>query len=155
MEIIPATDTHVPEIVEVWQEFMDFHKDIDPRFPLKQDAPLIWEKHLRDLMKSDNALVLIALEKDKVVGFSISLIDRHPPIFERETYGFIASMGVKSSYRRKEIGEEMFRKITEWFESRNIDKIELTVTARNQVGYSFWKKHGFQDYTHVLYLDKR
>jgi len=155
MEITSATDTHVPEIVEVWKEFMDFHKDIDLRFPMKENAPLIWEKHLRDLIKSEDTLVLVAMDKDHVVGYSISLIEsRYPPVFTRETYGFIASMAVQSNYRRKGIGERMLGKIYEWFKSLNIDKIELTVTAQNQIGYSFWKKHGFRDYTHLLYLDK-
>jgi len=154
VEITVATDSHVPGIVEVWKEFMDFHKDIDPRFPMSKNAYVNWEKHLRDLMKSEDALVLVALDEDPVVGYSISLISKYPPVFERETYGFIASMAVQSNYRRKGIGERMLGKIYEWFELLNIDKIELTVTAKNQIGYSFWKKHGFQDYTHRLYLDK-
>ena len=114
-----------------------------------------WEKNLRGLMKSEEALVLVAVDKDRVVGYAISLTERrYPPVFERETYGFIASMAVQSNYRRQGTGERMLGKIYEWFESRNIDRIELTVTAKNQIGYSFWRKHGFQDYTHVLYLDK-
>jgi len=143
MEITSATDAHVPEIVEVWKEFMDFHKDIDIRFPMKENAHLSWEKNLRDLMTSEDALVLVALDKDCVVGYSIALIDKYPPVFEREIYGFIASMAVQSNYRRKGIGERMLGKIFQWFESWNIDKIELTVTAQNQIGYSFWKKYGF------------
>ncbi len=34
MEITPATEKHIPEIIELRKEFMDFHKDIDPRFPV-------------------------------------------------------------------------------------------------------------------------
>ncbi len=154
MEIIEATDSHIPEIVQVWKEFMDFHKDIDPRFPMSKNAHLNWEKYLRDLMDSEDALVLIALDKSRVVGFSISQISKYPPIFKRETYGSIDSIAVKSEYRRKRIGEQMLTKIYEWFASRNIDRIELSVAARNRVGYSFWKKHGFQDFMHRLYLER-
>ena len=35
MEITLATESHVPRIVEVWQEFMNFHKELDPRFPIR------------------------------------------------------------------------------------------------------------------------
>jgi len=49
----------------------------------------------------------------------------------------------------------MLAKIFEWFESRNMDRIELRVLAKNQIGYSFWKKHGFKDYMHVLYLNRK
>jgi len=154
MEIILAIDSHIPEITELWKEFMDFHKDIDPRFPIRGDAPLELEKHLRELMKSEDALILVAFDGNHMVGFSISLINRYAPIWKREFYGAIDSIAVKSEYRRKGIGEQMLAKIFGWFESRNIDRIEISVAAKNQVGYTFWKKHGFQDYTHRLYLDR-
>ncbi len=154
MEIISATDTHIPEIVELWKEFMDHHKDIDPRFPVRKDAYVEWEKHLRGLMKSEDNQILVALDSSYIVGYSIAQISRYAPLWERETYGTISDLAVKSDYRRKGIGEKMLAKIYQWFESRNIGRIELSVAARNQVGYSFWKKHGFQDYMHHLYLDR-
>ncbi|UCH43761.1 MAG: GNAT family N-acetyltransferase [Dehalococcoidales bacterium] len=155
MDVILATDSHVPEIIDLWKEFMDFHKDIDPRFPIRGDAPLEWKKHLRGLMQSENVLILVAIDENQMVGFSISLINRYTPIWKREFYGAIDSIAVKSEYRRQGIGEQLLVKIFEWFESLKIDRIEVSVAARNQVGYSFWKKHGFQDYTHRLYLDRR
>lgn len=155
VKIAVATDSHVPEIVEVWKEFMDFHKDVDPRFPMRKDAHLNFEKHLRELMESEDNLILVALDKNQVVGFSTSRIAKYTPVWERETYGYVDTMAVTSDYRRKGIGERMLAKILEWFESRNIDRIELSVAARNQIGYSFWRKHGFKDYTHHLYLDRR
>ena len=151
MEIALATDSHVPEIVELWKEFMDFHKEIDSNFSRSEDGHLSFENHLRDLMKSEDAHVLVALDKNSVVGYSLALI-RNNPVFERDTYGAIDIMAVTAEYRRKRIGEQMLTRIYEWFASRNIDRIELSVAARNRVGYSFWKKHGFKDYRHRLYL---
>ena len=154
MEITLATESHVPGIVEVWQEFMNFHKELDPRFLMRKDAPPNWEKHLRELMKSGDNQVLVAMDNDHVIGYSISQINRYAPLWERETYGSISDMALKANYRRKGIGEQMLDKIYEWFDARNIKIIELSVAARNQVGYSFWRKHGFQDYMHCLYLDR-
>lgn len=154
MEIVVATDKHIPEIIEVWKEFMDFHKDIDPYLGRGENGHIQFENHLRDLMKSEDTQILIALDKDCAVGYSVSLISKRNPIFKSETYGLISDMAVKSGYRRRGIGEQMLARIYEWFESRNIDRIELNVVARNQIGYSFWKKHGFKDYIHRLYLDK-
>ena len=154
MEIITATDKHVPEIMEIWKEYVDFHKDFDPRFPIRKEAALNWEKYLRELMKVEDNQIVVASDKGHVVGFSIATIRKYPPtIFERETDGFISDMAVKTSYRRTGIGESMLGKIMEWFKSRQIDRIVLSVSAGNQVGYPFWKKHGFKDYVHYLYLD--
>ena len=154
MEITEATDNHIPEILEIWKELMDFHKDIDPRFARSENGHLSFDKHLRDVIGSEDTQVLVALDKSHVVGYSIAEMGKYPPVFERQTYGLISDMAVKSNYRRQGIGEQMLAKIYKWFESRNIDRIELSVAARNQVGYSFWKKHGFQDYMHRLYLDR-
>ena len=154
MQITIATESQIPEIVELWKEFMDFHKDIDPILSRRQDAHLSFEKDIRDSISSKDSYILVALDKGHVVGFSTSEISKYPPVFEQETYGGINTMAVKSNYRRKGIGERMLAKIFEWFASRNIDRIELSVLANNQIGYSFWRKHGFKDYRHRLYLDK-
>jgi len=156
IEIVEATESHVPDTVELWREFMDHHKEIDPRFPMREDAHVGFEQHLRDLMRAEDTLVLVALDEGRVVGFSISQVQEYAPIWvEREAYGFIDTMAITSDYRRQGIGKQMLGRILEWFAAQDIDRTELSVAARNQVGYSFWKKHGFQDFEHRLYLDKK
>ncbi len=156
IDIAEATESHVPDMVELWREFMDHHKDIDPRFPVREDAHIGFEQHLRELMGAEDTLILVALDGSRTVGFSISQVNKYPPIWvERETYGFIDTMAITADYRRQGIGEQMLNRIFEWFDSRDIDRIELSVSARNQVGYSFWRKHGFKDFMHRLYLNKK
>ncbi len=155
MKIIPATESHVNEIVEMWKEVMDFHKGIDPFFSRRIDGHLNFEKFLRYSIESEDFLVQVAIDDFFVVAYSIAEIDNHPPVFVIETYGFISDIAVKPGYRRKGIGGQMLDKIYEWFEARDIDRIELRVAAKNRMGYSFWKKHGFNDYMHVLYQNKQ
>ncbi|MFC1921304.1 GNAT family N-acetyltransferase [Chloroflexota bacterium] len=154
MEIITAADKHIAEIIELWIEFMGHHRDIDPRFPMRDEAPASFEEHLIERMKSGENLTLVALDKDSVVGFSMSRINNYAPIWEREIYGTIDTIAIKSEYRRKGIGEQMLEKIFDWFKSNNIDRIEISVAAENEVGYSFWKKHGFRNFMYRLYLDR-
>ena len=156
IEIVEAKGSHVPDMVELWIEFMDHHKDIDPRFPVRDDAHIGFEQHLRELMGAENTLVLVALDDGRAVGFSISQVNSYPPIWvERDKYGFIDTMAIMADYRRQGIGEQMLDRIFEWFASQDIDRIELTVAAKNQVGYSFWRKHDFRDFAHRLYLDRK
>ncbi len=75
-----AQDAHVPGMVALWKEFMDFHKDIDPRFPAREDAHIGFEKHLRDLMAAEDTLVLVALDESRAVGFSVSQVNKYAPI---------------------------------------------------------------------------
>ena len=152
MNVIPATEKHVPDIVELWKEFMDFHKSLDPFYTRTDDAP--FERRVRDLISSEDAQVLVALDNDTVVGYSISQINSYPPVFKESTYGYISDVAVRSKSRRKGIGEQMLAKIYEWFDSRDIHRIELRVVANNAIAYSFWKKQGFKAYVHVLYQNR-
>ena len=154
MQIIQAEHKHIPEIVGIWTEFMDFHKDFDSRFPMRKNAHLSFDSHLRELMKSENNVVYVALDNNCVVGFATCSVNRYAPIWEREKYGSIDTLAVESSYRRKGIGEQMLTKIYEWFDAQDIDRIELSLAMKNQVARSFWRKHGFQENILHLYLDR-
>lgn len=151
-EITPATDAHIQGITEIWKESMDFHSNIDAHFAARENAHTEFIIHLQEVMQKKDALTLVALEKGRVVAYSISLLFMRPPIFEERVYGFISDMAVKSDYRRKGIGGKLLDKMIEWFESQNVKRIELRVVAQNEVGYSFWKKHGFRDFMHELYI---
>ena len=152
IEIVKAQSSHVPEIVDVWEEFALFHKDIDPRYPMVDNVREGFEGYLRGLMKAEDTLVLAALDKNKVVGFAVAEIKKSNPGFKREKYGHIDLMGVAADYRRHGIGSKMLEKIMDWFKSQHLDMIEVSVASGNKVGYPFWKKHGFRDYLHQLYI---
>ena len=131
---------------------MDYHKKLDSLFTRRENAHLNFEKYIKELIKSDNTQVLVALDKQDVVGYSISLIQFYPPVFKQRTYGLINDLAIKTTHRRKGLGEQMLSKMFQWFKSHGLDRIELRVSMRNKIGYSFWKKHGFKDYKHLLYL---
>jgi GNAT superfamily N-acetyltransferase len=151
MKIVPAGEVHVPGIIDCWEEFADFHRDIDPRYPLVANVREGFGEHLKSLMADDNNLVLVAVEKGRVVGHVIAQVKKSSPAFKREKFGFIDEMAVRASYRRRGVGAKLLAKILDWFRERGIDMIELDVAAANEVGYPFWKKHGFKAYLHRLY----
>jgi ribosomal protein S18 acetylase RimI-like enzyme len=155
MEILSATESQVPEIVELWKEFWDFHQNLDPKFfVMSEDGPSKFGEYVRGLIKSDDSQVLVAFDQGQVVGYSISQICKRPPVAKQTYYGFISDLGVKAEYRRKGLGKQILHQILEWLKSRQIDRIELTVIAKNQIGYSFWKKQGFEVFLHRMFLAK-
>jgi len=154
MTIIPATESHIPEIVEIWKEFMDFHSEIDPYFARNEEGHSKFEDWVKDLMKSDIALVLVALDHSQVVAYSLSQINKRPPLFKEIDYGYIYDLAVKSEYRRKGIGEKMLGEILEWFKSHQITRIELMVLTKNRAAFFFWEKHGFEVFLNRMYLPK-
>jgi ribosomal protein S18 acetylase RimI-like enzyme len=155
MEIVSATDSRVFEIVELWKEFWDYHQKMDPQFfVMSEDGPSKFEEYLRGLIKSDDAQVLVVLDEGQIVAYSIAEICKRPPLAKHVEYGFISHLCVKLEYRRKGLGKRIVDKILEWFKSRQIDRIELSVVAKNQIAYSFWKKQGFEVFLHRMFLPK-
>jgi len=153
IEIVRAEECHVSEIGKLWLEFIRFHQDIDPIFTPRDDALPGFEEYLvRRLMKSEDGLVLIALDKGRAVGYSLAEIHFSKGL-KREKFGYVDEVAVTASHRRRGVGEKMLGEIMEWFHLKDIDRAELEVTAKNQVSYSFWKKHGFIDYKHMLYRE--
>lgn len=154
IEIVKAEEKHVPAIGQLYWEFIKFHQDIDPIWtPLDNSIPDMVENHLRRFMKSEDGLVLVALEGTRVVGYSLSEIKGLFPGLKREKYGYIDTMAVTESYRREGVGKKMFDEIVKWFQSNEIKRVELGTTAQNLIGNSFWRKQGFTVYMHTLYRE--
>jgi ribosomal protein S18 acetylase RimI-like enzyme len=154
VEIVEAEEKHVDAIGKLWWEFMLFHQETDPIFtPREGSIPGFEENQVRRFMKSEEGLVLVALDGTKVVGFSLAELRGPSPGFLREKYGYIDTMAVTTNYRRKGIGEKMFDEIVNWFKSNDIKRVELGTTAENLVANSFWQKQGFQVYMHTLFKE--
>jgi ribosomal protein S18 acetylase RimI-like enzyme len=154
MNIQPADESVIPTIVSLWREMMELHLRIDPFFKISSEAPANFEKFVREQIASEDAQILVAIEDGSVLGYCNAQISKYPPVFERLDYGFITDLVVTVSQRRKGIGKQLLLETMNWFQTKGIDRIELRVSPGNEVGYSFWKKHGFKDYVHVLYKEK-
>jgi GNAT superfamily N-acetyltransferase len=83
----------------------------------------------------------------------MSQIVDYPPIYLYKNYGQLMDMAVRPELRRRGLGSLLLAEALRWFKGRGIERVELSVAARNPIGYPFWKKRGFADYMHVLYLN--
>jgi len=152
IEIVRAEERHVSDIDKLFLEFILFHQDIDPIFTPRDDAvPGFEEELVRRLMKSPDGLVLVALDGEQVIGYSLSEIEEPPKGLKRDKYGYVHNIAVTAGYRRRGVAEKMLGEIIKWFQSRNIERVELEITTKNQVASSFWGKQGFAEYMRKLY----
>ena len=150
-----AGEEHIPCVVDFWKDFIDFHQAKDPFFSRKEGADKEFSNYFREVISADDTHALVALvNREKVVGFSISAVKNHPPVFTETKYGEIIDLAIHDDYRHNGIGEEMLKIIFEWFDAHDARRIELRVAAKNMNGYSFWEKHGFVESLHVLNLER-
>lgn len=154
IKIVKAEEKHIPDIGKLWWEFMIVHQNADPIFMPREGSIPGFEEHLRqNFMKSEEGLALVALDSNRIIGFSTSEIRKPSPVYERENYGTIETVAVTANYRHHGIGEKMVAEIMKWFKLKNITRVELETLARNDMANSFWQKQGFMIFRHRLYRE--
>ncbi|MFX1365504.1 MAG: GNAT family N-acetyltransferase [Promethearchaeota archaeon] len=104
-------------------------------------------------MNSDEAKIFIAIDNTKIIGYTIAKIDRYPPVYLLEKHGAIYDMLVTSKYRKRGIRKKLWQNALNWFRSLDIERVELSIVPSNPEASSFWKKQGFQDYMHKLFIE--
>ena len=116
MKIIQAKKSHLPQILELWNEFFGHHEKIDPIFKRAGDARVHCRKFFSKLIESNDALVLVAFENGEAIGYATAKSDQRVPVFRDKKYGAVYDMFVKPAFRRKGIGEKMLVEIKKWFQ---------------------------------------
>ncbi|RMH73552.1 MAG: GNAT family N-acetyltransferase [Gemmatimonadetes bacterium] len=151
LEIVPAREEHLPAVIPIWQEFMAYHAEIDPYFAPKPRGEVEFETHLKTLIHAPQAHVLVAVDRDQVVGYAIAEIYHYSPVFAHQQYGFISEVAISQPSRGRGIGQKLVARIYDWFREHEIERVELRVFSANRSAYQFWQKQGFQPYLEVMY----
>lgn len=138
--------------MELWKELVDHHSKINSFFTRRKDGHVNFKTFITDLIKSKDAKIFIALEDNQIIGYTIAKIDLYPPIYLLEKYGSIYDMFVTLKYRRKGIGKKLWQEALKWFKQLGLERVELSIVPNNPESSFFWKKQGFQDYMHKLYI---
>ncbi len=146
MIVRKATEADLDSIVKLGRKLNEYHEKFDGFYWLKEDI----EEKLREFysknISSENTLLLVAEIDGEIVGFTLGKIQKYPPIFQIEEFGYLSDTFVKEEYRRKRIGEKLTHEMLEWFKSRGMKRVELSVDVRNKIGVSAWTKFGFEPF---------
>ena len=68
--------------------------------------------------------------------------------------GYISHTAVSPACQRQGIGKQLVETAVNALKAQGINKVNLVVFARNDVGNAFWEKMGFGKRTDLIYRDK-
>lgn len=90
----------------------------------------------------DSDLVLVAAEKDSIVGVIVGTIDHE--------YGYYYRIAVMSDYQRRGIGRALIESLRQRFIVRRVQRIMVTVDVHNEVVLPVYEKAGYRrnDFSH-------
>ena len=147
-----AYEDDLDAIVNLWIEFIDFHKELDFYFARSNKGHEEFKKIIAARIKDDKAYILVAERKGEIIGFSTAMITTNSPISLGDEYGVIMSFAITEKYRRQGVGDQMLKKVVIWFREQGIHRIEIRASVLNKISLSFWKKHNFTTFIERMYL---
>ncbi len=152
IEIRKATKKDVNEICKINDELADYHTRIDSYYsPAKNVRKSFKDKLVKRINKKD-FLILVAVDKNKIVGYFVSEIIESKEYKVEKKIGYIHTAYITENYRRMGLGNEMYDLTKFWFKKNKIKYVELTVDSRNKIGNSAWNKIGFEEYMKKMKL---
>ena len=153
VSIRPATPRDLEVIGDLWVELMSYHAKLDPRFSVPAHGRVNYMRHIQNALRDENFRVLVAIEEQHVIGYTMGYIGHNPPIFPDPTFGFIADLCITYSARRHGAGELLVQSICRWFRGKGLRNVQLNVAHGNAVSQAFWRKIGCTDYLDHMWLN--
>ncbi|MDR7420505.1 MAG: GNAT family N-acetyltransferase [Armatimonadota bacterium] len=151
--IRPATSADIPEIVAIWGELAFHHARLDSAFAPSSRWQEEYRYFVRGLLGRDDALAVVAVEGDRVVGYGVGRISILPGFFERRRRGYIHDVVTRETHRRRGIGRRLVEALLRWMRESDVSSVELTVAVRNAGAVAFWERMGFTTYMHHMKRD--
>lgn len=133
------------QVVKLYIEYMHYHEKLDPALEIKNNPQRDALEYLRKHIYSPKKLLLVAEDKDKVVGFLAAYAFEMLPIYKNKYGGFISDVFVDSKIRRQGISGNLLEESFKWFRGKKINRVELGMLANNDLAIKTWKAHGFKD----------
>jgi len=125
---------------------MKYHEKLDKYYNINKDHSKICSKYVKKLIRSKNALVLVAEVNGKIVGTMYGSIKKRPPVMKVKKFGHLGDAFILKKYRKRGIGGKLTKELMKWFKSKRVEFVELEVDVRNKIGLKSWKRLGFKSF---------
>lgn len=108
----------------------------------------IYVDNLFDKVKENNGKIYLCIDNDLVIGTIVGITQKKSEV--KKTYhlgntGEILELYIDQEYRRKNIGNELIKKMETYFKENDCDEIRLSVFASNCNAIDFYHRVGFSN----------
>ncbi len=141
IKIRKATLDDLPVLLKFEQLLIHVERPMDPS--LEQEKKINYY-YISEFITSDKAVLYVAMIEDEIIGCGYGLIRQNKSKFAQNEHGFIGFVFVKEKYRGNGISKLIFNAIFDWFRSKNIIEVRLTVYEENPNAIKAYEKIGFK-----------
>lgn len=146
IEIRPLTtkedDMIYNQLSQLFREMYTFLKEIGLTQNLAPNGEVIWLNSIKGFLGKLN-VVFIAMNGDRIVGFSSGNIRVNPSFLGTQKIGFLSQVYITPLYRNRNLGKLLFLEVENWLIKNKVDQIGLEVLIKNEGAMKFWSKMGY------------
>lgn len=142
-----------PRLAELWHEMAKHHAKRGEYFRIKRGSTRGFRERMEKLIDEGKSGIFLAQVGREVVGFVTAEAAQRSPCFIHRMRGHIGNLAVTARWRRKGVGERLYRRALAWIAAQGIPVAEAHVAVENPMAVSFWTKMGFRPYMAMMKRD--
>ncbi len=135
-----AQENEVDALIEFEQGIVEAERPFDNT--LKEGQIHYYD--LLELIKSEEAEVVVAVVEDQLVGSGYAKLLDAKPYQKYKKYAYLGFMYVKPTYRGQGVNKLILERLISWAKERNISEVRLQVYDENTIAKNAYRKVGFK-----------
>jgi GNAT superfamily N-acetyltransferase len=145
----PAREDDVAELARLVAAIAAYHESVDPRARFDWDEIRQAPQWLKTVLARDHHKVwVVDGGEGRLVGYLwVRLLRDHQGYLPR-VRGYVNHAYLEENWRGKRLMKPMLAAAYDWFLSKDVTVVTLTVLHRNWIGSSAWYKLGYEDWHH-------
>ncbi|WP_247672711.1 GNAT family N-acetyltransferase [Aquimarina sp. MMG016] len=141
MTIRPAKLEELPILLGFEQKLIEAERPMD--ITLKTNEKISYYD-IGEYIESDHTNVVVAEIEGEIVGSGYGQIRDRKEFFKQKQLGYIGFMYVKEEHRGKGISQKIIQYLYDWFKTKDLEEIRLTVYDKNPRAIKAYEKVGFE-----------
>ncbi|MDO8571585.1 MAG: GNAT family N-acetyltransferase [bacterium] len=146
-----AKVSDIDSVVSLAMELMKMHAKQDPLFEMKIGVRPVYKKYFIEGLRSSKKILLIARDREIVVGYILAVYSERKPIFKIKNIGVVNEIYILPEYRKQGIARKLLEEIDNWFKKKNLHHSQLFVHGSNISAQKTWKALGFKSYMSAMH----
>lgn len=149
-DIRAARRSDAAAIGALWSALVEAHAALDPVLGLQPGAGPALEREALAAIGAADVGIWVAERDARVVGFACARLERASPLAVETSRVEISEIAVAPAARRAGVGRALAGAALDWARRRGARRVEVRVSARNELGQAFWRSLGFGAFVDVL-----
>jgi GNAT superfamily N-acetyltransferase len=138
-----------PDVIRLWISFEAHHRTefvfgAPGTVAYKKDEASIYKKYLLKQLAARNAVVFLAEDGGKAIGYIMASVNKLPPIMVHDREAFVNELFVEKAHRRRGVGTKLLGAVERWAKRKKLFWLGLTARTQNKAALAAYVKFGMK-----------